>query len=396
MTDATIPLPRPLTPPATPPNSRWPGHVLLFAGNVEIRGSSMSTLRLAEGLRRQGVDADVVCTDATPLGRCQSQRFQLIECRHLSNPLYGRLALEYLVHQFDDDPPDLIHIQSRAALGLGRSLARRFDRPWVLTLHDYLPRREPSLLDRRRCRGLIAVSESVAADLSRRLGVGPEFVSVIPSGVACPDDLLETPILPVDRVPVIGTAGPLEAIKGFPFFLGAAARVLSELPQVQFLIAGVGPEEASLRQLARELGIHSHVTFVPNLTDFREALHAMDLFVLPSLQQGLGTIMLEAMSQGRAVIATRVGGVAQVIRDQETGLLCPPANSQRLAELMLQFLRDPERARRMGAAGRLQIREEYSINRMVEKTIDVYARAVPLATPGTSNPGLVLPATAAP
>jgi glycosyltransferase involved in cell wall biosynthesis len=118
------------------------------------------------------------------------------------------------------------------------------------------------------------------------------------------------------------------------------------------------------------------VTFVPNLYDFSTALEAMDIFCLPSLRQGLGTIMLDAMGRGIPVIATGVGGVFSVVSDNETGLVVPPSNSARLAERILELLNDPLKARALGTKGRELVREEFGIERMVEETADLYREVV--------------------
>ena len=149
--------------------------------------------------------------------------------------------------------------------------------------------------------------------------------------------------------------GPLEAVKGHVFFLGAAQRVAAAHPETEFLVAGAGPEEENLRRLARELGINHNVTFASNLYDFSASLAAMDIFCLPSLRQGLGTIMLEAMALGRPVIASGVGGIYSVVRNNETGLVVPPSDSAALAERILELsARSGPRAgdRRGGPAAR--------------------------------------------
>jgi glycosyltransferase involved in cell wall biosynthesis len=175
-------------------------------------------------------------------------------------------------------------------------------------------------------------------------------------------------------------AGPLESIKGLPFFLGAAKRVLAVRPDVEFLVCGAGPEETNLRQLSKDLEIAGQVAFVPNVADFSESLAAMDIFCLPSLQQGLGTIMLEAMAHGKPVIASGVGGVFSVIRDNETGLVVPPSNSEQLAERILELLNDPVRARAIGEAGRRMVHENFSSDDMVTETAAVYREAVSAKT----------------
>jgi glycosyltransferase involved in cell wall biosynthesis len=145
---------------------------------------------------------------------------------------------------------------------------------------------------------------------------------------------------------------------------------------VQFLLAGAGPEEANLRRLVRSLELTENITFVPKLYDYTTCLSAMDVFCLPSLKQGLGTIMLEAMALGKPVIATGVGGVYSVIRDEQTGLVVPPSDSARLAERMFELLEIPVRARALGAAGRDLVREEFNVEKMVRETVDVYRSAL--------------------
>ena len=181
-----------------------------------------------------------------------------------------------------------------------------------------------------------------------------------------PADL--SPPLEPGHFPVVSTAGPLEAIKGIPYFLGAARQVLASRRDVEFLVAGAGPEEANLRRVARELDIADRVTFVPYVLGFSDSLAATDIFCLPSLQQGLGSIMLEAMALGRPVIATGVGGVSSVIRDGETGLIVPPQNSGELARRIIELLDQPARARAMGAQARKLVVEQYSVDTMVHRT----------------------------
>ena len=220
-------------------------------------------------------------------------------------------------------------------------------------------------------RRIITVSDAVQAELLQRTKLRPDLVSVIPSGVDLPSEP-PRPVLEPNRTPVIGTAGPLEAVKGFPYFLGAAQRVAAAKIPAEFLVVGAGPEEANLRRLARELEIADRVTFVPNVLDLTSSLTAMDIFCLPSLRQGLGTLMLEAMSLGRPVIASDVDGVDSVVHDNETGLLVPPSNSEALAQRMLELLRDPFRARRLAEAARDKVGRDFSVARMAQQTAEVY------------------------
>jgi glycosyltransferase involved in cell wall biosynthesis len=258
----------------------------------------------------------------------------------------------------------------------GVHLARGLKVPYIVTVHDYLSPRERLRLDKTYGKRVLTVSQSVKSELLLQARLPSELVTVIHAGVEIPADEDLKPVLAPDKLPVVGTAGPLEAVKGLPFFLGAAQRVLASHPEVQFLIAGAGPEEENLRRLVRELNIVEAVTFVPNLYDFSTALEAMDIFCLPSVRQGLGTIMLDAMGRGIPVIATGVGGVYSVVSDGETGLVVPPSNSTRLAERILELLEDPLRARNLAANGRELVREEFNVERMVQETAELYREIV--------------------
>jgi glycosyltransferase involved in cell wall biosynthesis len=357
--------------------------VLLLAGRFEVRGSCAYTLRLAAGLGLHGISARVITPNARLVEMpCRSQ-LRIQEFPRLNTPVWDELVQRALLHHLRRDPPRLIHIQSQRILKQGAWLARRLKRPYVLTMHEHLARQTRLNLDWKYCRRMIAVSESVRDDLCDRLKIQPELVTVIPPGVEIdPRPNLSSPLEP-GHVPVITTAGPLEVVKGIPYFLGAARQVLQLRPDLEFLVAGAGPEEANLRRVARELEIADKVTFVPYILGFADSLAATDIFCLPSLQQGLGTIMLEAMSLGRPVIATSVGGVSSVIRDGETGLIVPPQNSSELARRILELLDQPARARAIGTQARKLVVEQYAVGRMVKRTAQLYHEIVParVATP---------------
>ena len=353
--------------------------VLLLAGTFSLRGTSAYTLRLAEHLSKHEFRAKVVCPCARMVETDKRVELSIAEYPHLLTPIWGRVIQHWLRKDLLDDPPALVHIQSRKLLPLGTWLARRLGCPFVVTVHDFLQPRERLPFQATWGRRIIAVSESVRAELLERTRVAPELVTVIPSGVEAEEQLPVTALDP-GRTPVVGTAGPLEASKGLPYFLGAAQKVLAAQVAAEFVIAGAGPEEGNLRRLSRELGIAEHVTFVPNVLDLTTSLSAMDVFCLPSLRQGLGTIMLEAMALGRPVIATGVDGVYSVVQDNETGLVVPPSNSGRLAQRILELLNDPFRARRIADNARQMVQRDFSVDQMVQRTVEVYRQVLDSTT----------------
>lgn len=351
--------------------------VLLVCPRLEARGSSSYALRLMRRLGDRGIDLMVVSPDAPPPSLPVRADLRWTRVPRLENPVLGPLFVRMLVGELRANPPDLIHATARSTLPQATAMGRALGVPVVVTAHDHLRpgerfRRDRFRVDPRVVQRVIAVSESIKTDLLRNTRLPESFIEVIVGGVET--ELAVQPVVPFEpgHVPVIGTAGPLEAVKGIPFFLGAAKRVLEAGREIEFLVAGSGPEEANLRRMTRELGIAGRVTFVPYVLEFSETLGAMDVFVLPSLQQGLGTVMLEAMSLARPVVATGVGGVYSVVRDGETGLVVPPSQSEPLAEKMLLLADQPELARRLGETARDVVRRQFNVNRMIEETVAMY------------------------
>jgi glycosyltransferase involved in cell wall biosynthesis len=354
--------------------------VLMLADRFEVRGSSRQMISLARRLPGYGVRLEIVCTDATLLPRAQREGLTVRESRYLKSPLVGWATRHWLARELDERPPDVIHVQQRSMLPVGRFLAYRLERPYVVSIHDYLAPRETLKLDWIWCRRIIAVSDSVKAELKAQAGIDDERITVIHSGVETGLDEAAREVLVPQRAPVVGTAGPLEAAKGLRYFMDAVPDVLRAHPDAEFVIAGAGPEEVNLRRQVRELGVVEHVTFVPDVMELSQSLSAMDIFVLPSLKQGLGTIMLEAMLRGRPVIATSAGGVYSVVTDNRTGLLVPPRDSAALARRIVELLDDPLRARQIGRAAQDMVRREFPVERTVQQTARLYREIAPRAT----------------
>ena len=345
--------------------------VLLLAGRFELRGSSSYSLRLAAGLPAEQIIGSIATPDACVVDPAERSRIDIHEYPRLEAPIWGCLMRRFLLNETRRRSPQLIHVQSHKMWKVGRWLSRRLRVPFVVTLHDHLAPNESWNID-DACRRIIAVSQSVADAFVKQHPYASKQVTVIPSGVPTTTPVgLRLPLEP-GHVPVVGAASPLEPVKGILYFLGAARQVLNVRSHVEFLVAGAGPEETKLRRVARELGIAEKVTFVPNLRDINDALTAVDIFCLPSLQQGIGTIMLEAMALGRPVIASDVGGVSQVICSGRNGLLVPPRDCDALARQMLDLLDNPARARALGNQARRLVLNEYPAERMVQKTAEVY------------------------
>ncbi len=227
---------------------------------------------------------------------------------------------------------------------------------------------------------VVTVSQAVRQDLIAR-GVPAQRISAVPTGVdlhrfdpgRVQPRLRQELGLPSDSV-LVGTVAILRNKKGHRDLLAAAPLVLAEAPQVHFVIAGNGPQEAKLRALIAERGLDARVHLLGLRRDVPELLAALDLFVLPTHQEALGTAFLEAQAMGVPVIGTRVGGVPETIAEGQTGLLVPPHEPVALAQAMLELITQPARRQRMAAAARAWVTGRFSIEAMAEGMLRVYEK----------------------
>ncbi len=224
----------------------------------------------------------------------------------------------------------------------------------------------------------IAVSHDVRRRLQRTFRIPRHKIEVIHNAVplhpvACKTDIAtEKDAAWAMEQPIVLTVARLDKQKGLSHLLQAAARV----PEATFVIAGDGPERARLESQARELQLGQRVVFLGHRRDIPVLLSGCDLFVLPSLYEGLPLSALEAMVAGKPVIATAVGGTDEAIIHGVTGLLVPPADAAALAEAIRRLLSDPALSRRLGMAGKDRVHRHFSLDTMVRSVTNVYDGAL--------------------
>jgi glycosyltransferase involved in cell wall biosynthesis len=171
---------------------------------------------------------------------------------------------------------------------------------------------------------------------------------------------------------VIGTITHLEEHKGLKYLLEAASLLLQQRNDVNFLIIGDGSLKEELKKLCIDLNLEKKIIFVGELSEILEILSSIDIFVLPSLREGLGLAILEAMACGKPVIATNAGGIPEIVKDGVSGILVPPKNSEALYMAMNELLNDREKREKMGRIGEKVYYEDFRTKTMVEKIEDLY------------------------
>jgi len=172
--------------------------------------------------------------------------------------------------------------------------------------------------------------------------------------------------------PIIGIAARLTKQKGHSVLLNAFSELLPDWPNAQLLIAGDGEELPTLELLSNKLNLTEHVQFLGPIRNVREFLSVLDVFAHPSIFEGLGIAVIEAMSMGLAIVATKVDGLAELITDGVEGSLVEPNNPIALSKAMKRILSDPALRENMGQRARKKAVEKFSVKTMIQKYEELY------------------------
>jgi glycosyltransferase involved in cell wall biosynthesis len=305
-------------------------------------------------------------------------------------------ALWQLTCLFWQERPALVHTHTSKAGVLGRVAAWFARVPIIVhTPHGHVfyghfgPIRSWLFLQIERVLGamtdrLIALTDAERQDhLDRDVGKADRF-AVVPSGIdrerfglaraqgkqqpewfGCPPD-----------ASIVGSVGWLTDIKGHKYLIEAVAKLKQDFPALHLVIVGSGDRHDALLQQAELAGILDAVHFLGHRDDVEACLAGMDLFVLPSLNEGMGRALVEAMAAGLPVIASRVGGIPAVISHEHTGLLVPPGNADALADAIRRLLDQPNWARQLGLAAGRSVDSRYGSSSMVCTIESIFAEAL--------------------
>jgi len=173
---------------------------------------------------------------------------------------------------------------------------------------------------------------------------------------------------------IVGSIGRLHYQKGFEYLIEASKTVLKNYSNVKFVLIGDGELRGSLESLAKKNCVYNSFSFLGNQTDIPELLAQIDIFVLPSLWEGLPLVLLEAMAAKKPIIATDVNGIVEIIESEKEGILIPPKNPAAISSALIRLLNDDELCKQLAANGYAKVLHEFSLNKMIEKTESVYLK----------------------
>lgn len=249
---------------------------------------------------------------------------------------------------------------------------------WITRLHAWMVNRGIATL-------MVAVSERVRRKAIDEEGVLPERVIVIQNGIIPPSGADFTDVerrrarqrlgVPADIVVAL-TVGRLTEQKGQVYLLRAVPLVLERFPHIVFLLAGDGPLRQELEGEARQLGIAEAVRFLGTRSDVPDLLRLADLFILPSVSEGMPVALLEAMMVGLPVIASQVEGVDEIVQDGQNGLTVPPADAKALSQAILRLASDSELRQRLGAQAKSSVENRFTLEAMCHRYLELFQAAM--------------------
>ncbi|MBI5788221.1 MAG: glycosyltransferase family 4 protein [Candidatus Schekmanbacteria bacterium] len=229
------------------------------------------------------------------------------------------------------------------------------------------------------CNTIVAVSQDIKQHMILNKGIPADKIQVIYSGIdtkrfqlaAKPLSLrAEWGVKPDEKL--IGIVAVLRNKKGHRFLIRAAAAILNRHPKTKFVFVGSGPKEQEIKEEIAQKKLDRYFILAGKRDDIPEVLNSLDVFVLPSQMEALGQAIIEAMAAGLPVVASRVGGIPELVREGETGFLVPPEDSNALAGAIIKLLNQPQTARQMGLAGQKTVQENFDYHQMIGNTERLY------------------------
>lgn len=364
--------------------------ILHIIGGGEFGGAERHILNLAQGLDPAEVETGILCLFARPFAQVAEQAGVVSFVLPMRNKLDFHVVgkIKAAIASFK---PDIVHTHGVRANLLGRVAAAQAGRPVVTTVHSLLAMDYPDPVSRlanalaeRVTRGMtchfIAVSNELRQALIRQ-GIPCERITAVHNGVDParfdPADVTEPKRAGyAPDEPLVGIIARLHAVKGHRLFLQAAQEILAKKPGVHFLVVGTGPDEKSLKKMAGDLKISEAVNFMGFVDDIPSLLSTLDVLVVSSRWEGFGLTAAEGLAMAVPVVATEVGGLPEIIRPFETGLLVPYGNSSAMADAVIWILEHGREAREMAARGQKMVRREFTAHQMAIRTVEVYRKVV--------------------
>jgi glycosyltransferase involved in cell wall biosynthesis len=369
--------------------------VLQLITRLDKGGAPQIFLKLIKGLKEEGID--VVMTsgpsqqpEEEPRGFSQLFHIPYYPLSHLRRdiaPIRDIIALYEIISLIRRERPTLLHTHTTKAGILGRVAGWMTRTKTIHTPHGHLfygyfgkgKERCYVFLEKlaaRFCERIITISEDERREyLQRGIGNAKKVVTVY-NGIDTrqfPGDekKVRAELRIAQQVPVVGFVGRMEQVKGPHLFVEAAIRIQNTVSKAHFIMVGDGPMKEELMKKAQGL---PHFHFVGYREDITDAIAALDLIIIPSLNDGFNLVAVEAMASSKPIVATAVGGLPEVVG--EGGTLVRPDDTTGLAQKTIQLIKTPELRKKLGEKGRKRAETLFDWDVCLQRTLDIYHQVV--------------------
>ncbi len=348
-----------------------------------LYGGAKQVSFLIGGLARRGVENILCCPRGAEIGREVASLGQKVvftdSAGDLDFTFYRQLKKQIKAVQ-----PDLVHLHSRRGADvLGALAARRSKVPSILSRRVDNP--EPKFIADIKYRlyeHVITISNKIREVLVSE-GVPPHKITCVLSAVNATkyqhskprSDFLDQFQIPESTI-AIGVVAQLIHRKGHRHLFSCLPSIVKNHPNIKVLVFGKGPAEAELKKTVSDLRLGEYVSFVGFYDDMENWLGNLDLVVHPADMEGLGVALLQSSAAGVPIVAAEAGGIPEVVRDKQNGLLFPPGNPERLAECIVELIENPELRKNYGAQGKKIVETHFSVDAMVEGNLNVYKKVL--------------------
>ncbi len=349
-------------------------------------------ISLIEGLIVAGIEVIAICSfslkDRQKLKKVGATVIPFI-LKDRINPIWDILAILRLTRILRKNKIDLVHCHGFRAGMIGRVAALLAKCHCIYTIHNFLPMN----LGKRRIKivawaekilsgitkKIITVSQALKDEAAQRLGIDKHKIRVIYNGIVPPQKSNTSNKRQIIREKwgvskdekLVGTVARLIPSKGIETLIEAVPLVMERYSQIKFMIVGDGPQLSFLKEKAKKLNCDKNIIFAGYSEYIWYYYEAFDIFVLPSLSEGLGISILEAMAMGNPVIASRVGGIEEIVKHNWNGYLITPGNSRELADAVLYYLANPYKAQEYADKAKLELNDKFHLDNMVKETFQI-------------------------
>ncbi len=350
--------------------------ILLLTTHLNYGGISSYTFSLAKELTAMG--HRVICASS---GGDLRETLENSGIEHFHIPIRTKSELSPLLSWcffklrglIRNEGIEIIHAQTRVTQVLGTHLSRSLRVPMVSTCHGFFRRNIGRQIFPAWGEKVIAISEQVKKHLLIDFYVPEQKVALIPNGIDVSSFRVSAARLdPHHPDRTVGVIARLSVVKGHVYLIEAMAKVIEEFPDARLFLFGDGKIKYKLVQLAEKLKIQDHILFLPSVSNPAEVLKEIDIFVMPSLQEGLGLSILEAQACGIPVVASGVGGILSVIKNNVNGILVPPKDTAALAGTILKIMDNKSLAMRLGKKAREDVEENFNLQTMAKNVEQIY------------------------